>query len=242
MTAYRHYPRVAVDVTGVLQLPAPVAALAEAYWEALMRDGRPFTRGPVLHAVGMTDTGGLMRVAAEWTDYAHLMASRAGLLPAPWRSHPVFGAALVVTADNALVVGRMNGETASPGRWQLPGGGAEPADTVNGRLDVRRLVGRELAEELGVTLTQSEVTAVEPLGAMLAPSGAGGLGLLVHLSWPFERVAERFDAWSRELESRGEAPEFTAVARVDPDGVTVGPLAPTTRAWVEWWQARVLSG
>jgi 8-oxo-dGTP pyrophosphatase MutT (NUDIX family) len=237
VTLFHHYPSVDVLVRGRTLLPPDVKREADRYWEDLRVAGHRFERGPVLRAMSLTTSDGAALVTAEWTDYAHLMASRAHRLPPEWDCQPVFGAALVETIDGRLVVGRMNPATASPGRWQLPGGGAEPADADDGRLCVRRLVGREVQEELGVGITHPAVARVEAVGAMLLASGAGGLALRVRLHWPFERLRTWFLEWSEAQRARGEVPEFTEIRGIPEDGELVGPLSPAARAWMDWWRA-----
>ncbi|MFJ5122385.1 GNAT family N-acetyltransferase [Kitasatospora sp. NPDC088548] len=85
-----------------------------------------------------------------------------------WKPSSVFVTVLQPVTGGGLLVGREASWTAHPGRWQLPGGSAEPPPTGQ-PLDLdflRRHAARELAEEVGLqtdpdglqawTLTQGE--------------------------------------------------------------------------------------
>lgn len=62
----------------------------------------------------------------------------------------VFGAAAVVTADGAVLMGRMGAHTAAAGMSYFPCGTPDLSDVVNGRVDLERSIARELQEETGL--------------------------------------------------------------------------------------------
>ncbi|MDQ1031504.1 8-oxo-dGTP pyrophosphatase MutT (NUDIX family) [Streptomyces umbrinus] len=64
------------------------------------------------------------------------------------------------TDNGALLAGRMSPLTATPGRWQLPGGSVEYPDG-NDPLDaaaLRHNAARELAEEIGIGTDSDALT------------------------------------------------------------------------------------
>lgn len=70
----------------------------------------------------------------------------------------LFGSALVLSADGALIYGVMGRHTANPGRIYPPGGSLEPRDlTPDGRLDVIRSIELELGEETGLDPADARV-------------------------------------------------------------------------------------
>jgi 8-oxo-dGTP pyrophosphatase MutT (NUDIX family) len=78
----------------------------------------------------------------------------------------VFGAAAVVTADGAVLLGRMAPHTAPSGQLYFPCGTPDLEDIFDGRVDLDRSIERELLEETG--LSTSELEAGERL-AVFAP-------------------------------------------------------------------------
>lgn len=244
MSHFRYYPAVDVAVDSCApKLPAHVQDTIESHWTALAERGTAFYRGPVLWARQLSEgTSHKGQVTAVWTDFAHQTATRAGLVPAPWQSEPIFGAALLVTADHQVVVGQMHPETANPHRWQFPAGGAEPSDAEQGRLVLERLVARELQEETGIDLYGSDVVSFVPVGGMLTASGAGSLALLTRIHLTMGELQEGFSLHLKACADRGESPEFTELAGVplQGDGMPrdLAPLAWTSQLWITWLRDR----
>lgn len=90
------------------------------------------------------------------TDYASFVAWRDWGWPDEGVSN-VFGSAIVHTADNALLYGRMAPHTLNSGKIYPPGGSLEMKDvTADGRVDVMGSLIRELAEETGLDAADAE--------------------------------------------------------------------------------------
>jgi 8-oxo-dGTP pyrophosphatase MutT (NUDIX family) len=75
----------------------------------------------------------------------------------------LFGSALVLSADGALIYGVMGEHTANAGRIYPPGGTLEPGDVrPDGLVDVIGSINRELGEETGLSHEDAQI------GGMLA--------------------------------------------------------------------------
>lgn len=92
------------------------------------------------------------------TDYASFAAWRAWGRP-PAGIHDCFGAAAIIAADGAVLLGVMGEHTANAGHVYFPCGTPDPADIVNGRVDLDLSVARELREETGLDIAEF---AIEP--------------------------------------------------------------------------------
>ena len=64
----------------------------------------------------------------------------------------LFGYAILVAADGALVAGRMGNHTANAGKVYFAAGSFEPGDFVDGRMSFRANTFREVREETGLDL------------------------------------------------------------------------------------------
>ncbi len=90
------------------------------------------------------------------TDYASFVAWRDWGWPDKSVSN-LFGSAIVLSSDNALLYGRMAGHTLNPGKIYPPGGSLEMKDvSADGRVDVMGSLRRELAEETGLEAAEAE--------------------------------------------------------------------------------------
>jgi 8-oxo-dGTP pyrophosphatase MutT (NUDIX family) len=65
-----------------------------------------------------------------------------------------FGAAAIVAADGAFLLGVMGPHTANAGRIYFPCGTPDPNDIVDGQIDLEFSVRRELAEETGLDVAE----------------------------------------------------------------------------------------
>lgn len=70
-------------------------------------------------------------------------------------SHP-FAWAVPVSSDGAVIAIRMGPRTANPGMVYCAAGSLEPVDILHGRVDVPGNMRRELREETGLDLDDSE--------------------------------------------------------------------------------------
>lgn len=69
----------------------------------------------------------------------------------------LFGSAVVITADGAVLLGKMGEWTANAGQIYPPAGSLEPRDIVDGRVDVFGSVAQELNEETGLEVSDAVV-------------------------------------------------------------------------------------
>jgi 8-oxo-dGTP pyrophosphatase MutT (NUDIX family) len=65
----------------------------------------------------------------------------------------LFGSALILTADDAMLLIRMAAKTANPGKVYAPAGSLDESDIKNGSVDVQGSILREAREETGLDLS-----------------------------------------------------------------------------------------
>ena len=123
----------------------------DSFFATLQRENPALWNGRVLmlrhHAVAERSFKG------EYleTDYASFAAwQRWGRPPAA--VYDCFGAAAILTADNAYLLGVMGAGTLNAGKIYFPCGTPDPNDIVDGRVDLEFSVRRELKEETGIDI------------------------------------------------------------------------------------------
>jgi 8-oxo-dGTP pyrophosphatase MutT (NUDIX family) len=125
----------------------------DAYFAALQRDKPALWNGRVLlmheHAVD----SGIFRGAFLEADYASFCAWH------DWCSSALdvcdcFGAAAIVAADGAVLLGVMAEHTANAGQIYFPAGTPDPKDIFDGKVDLDFSVQRELMEETGLGVAE----------------------------------------------------------------------------------------
>lgn len=119
-----------------------------AFFAELQRAKPAIWNGRVLlmHRHAMSD--GVLRGAYLETDYAGFAAWKAWQRPEAGIAD-CFGAAAIVAADGAVLLGVMGPHTFNAGWIYYPCGTPDPNDVVAGRVDLERSVWRELKEETG---------------------------------------------------------------------------------------------
>lgn len=121
----------------------------EAHFAALQTENPALWNGRVLmlHRYEMTDD--VFRGDYLETDYASFAAWIHWGRP-PAGVYDCFGAAAVLAADGAFLLGVMGEGTLNAGDIYFPCGTPDPGDIVDGRVDLDYSVRRELKEETGL--------------------------------------------------------------------------------------------
>lgn len=121
----------------------------DAWFAARRRENPALWNGRVLLLHEHRMDGGVFSGSFLETDYASFSAWRAwGAPDAQIRN--CFGAAALVSADNAVLLGVMGPQTANAGRAYFPCGTPEPKDIVGDTVDLDVSVRREFKEETGL--------------------------------------------------------------------------------------------
>ena len=148
----------------------------------------------------------------------------------------LFGSAVIVTADRALLLGLMAETTANAGIIYPPGGSLEPGDVgADGQVDVLGSIVRELQEETGLDAAEARV------GATIAifDGPRVSLGRLFH----FADTAAQLQSRVRGNLARQTDRELAdvVVIRTVADLEAAGPHPPYVRELVEAFSMGKLS-
>lgn len=200
----------------------------EAHWAACVAANPHLWNGRVLGTLapgqpgGITIQEGVLTGEAVEGDFAGFLAWRDWGFPEIGIRN-LFGSALVMSSDEALILGVMGATTANAGRMYPPGGSLEPADVdAHGEVDVIASIERELKEETGLNAAEAVVD-----GMMVAFDGPRvSVGRVLRFPMPADDLvstimAELDRQEERELErvvafrSRAELdrPEVTGYSR-----------------------------
>ena len=150
---------VRIDRLELTVAPKPWAFAAErrteidAHFAKLQREKPALWNGRVLllHEYNLAD--GVLRGTYLETDFASFAAWRHWGRPAAG-FHDCFGAAAIVAADGAFLLGVMGPHTANAGRIYFPCGTPDPDDIMGSRVDLDFSVRRELKEETGLNVAE----------------------------------------------------------------------------------------
>jgi 8-oxo-dGTP pyrophosphatase MutT (NUDIX family) len=126
------------------------------HWRKLADQNPKIWNGDVLICTDVVLKDGGLKGDFIKTDYASFVAWRDWGWPDRTVCN-VFGSAAVLSADKAVLYGRMAGHTLNAGKVYPPGGSLEMKDvTPTGRVDVMGSITRELEEETGLKAADAE--------------------------------------------------------------------------------------
>jgi hypothetical protein len=132
----------------------------EAHWANLKRERPHIWNGSVLLTRGLAVESGRLSGTGFATDYASFIAWRDWGWPDPSVTD-CFGAAVILSSEGTVFYGRMAGSTLNAGQVYPPSGTLEARDLAgDGRIDVVASIGRELAEETGLSAGEAEAGAL----------------------------------------------------------------------------------
>ncbi|MEE1788347.1 NUDIX domain-containing protein [Streptomyces sp. SP17BM10] len=180
-------------------------------WAEAVRTNPTFFDGPVAVCAGLRPDGPQdLELGWARTTYRQFVLRRVpgatGWLPA------LFVAVVQPADDGRVLVGRMAGPTAHPGRWGLPGGNVEPptGDDLLDEPALQRHAARELLEETG---GDTDPGALRRWTVVHTTNGNVGV-LYLAPPRPAAALREDFEAMVADERSRGVEPEFDGMALV----------------------------
>jgi 8-oxo-dGTP pyrophosphatase MutT (NUDIX family) len=127
----------------------------DAHFAGLQRDKPALWNGRVLLMHRHAFADGMLRGGWLETDFASFMAWRDWNFP-DRAIRNCFAMAALQASDGAFLLGVMGGHTANGGRIYFPAGTPDPADVVDGRVDLEGSIRRELMEETGLDASTLE--------------------------------------------------------------------------------------
>ncbi|MFI2423839.1 NUDIX hydrolase [Streptomyces sp. NPDC018955] len=202
-------------------------------WDAAVRANPALFDGPVAGCTGLERDArhGLVLTWVRATYRYYVLRKVPG---ATVRLPSLFVSVAQPADDGRLLIGRPASWTASPGRWQLPGGSVEPPPDGE-PLDpaaLRRHAARELAEETGIDIPADDLT---PWQVTRGAKGSVGV-LFLAPPRPAAWLRQRHTALTAAERALGRVPEFDRLALVrtptdlaDLTGPHVPYLAPVLR-------------
>ncbi len=178
----------------------------DAHWQTCIAANPRLWNGEVLICTNAQITDGNLAARFALTDFASFIAWRDW----GWPDGSVlncFGVAAVMSADAALLFGVMGPHTLNAGLCYPPAGSLEPRDVLpDGRVDIRKSMSFELAEETGL-----DSAAARP-GRLLAIFDGPRLAVVEEYIFP-----HHFDEMQSIFHNHVEgnpAPELTSIEAI----------------------------
>jgi 8-oxo-dGTP pyrophosphatase MutT (NUDIX family) len=188
------------------------------YFDTLRRDKPAVWNGQVLLMHNQSLKNGVLRGQYLQTDYASFAAWCAWGRP-PAGVHDCFGAAAILTADDAFLLGVMGPHTFNAGKIYFLCGTPDPSDIIGNKVDLELSVAREVKEETGLDVAEF----AEELGWTAIVEGP-----LIALIKVMRSTEPAVALRSRILEnlSRQQNPELTDI-RIVRNSAEIDPAMPT---------------
>lgn len=179
---------------------------AQHHWERVVADNPALFDGTVMLHSSMDRRPGLLSTLAHPVPFSTFLYWRS--LPDVEATWHLFGAPLIVSSDNRVLLIRMAASTANAGRIYSPSGSLDPADKRGDRLDIDGNMHREVHEETGLDLAAARADATYRILVF-------GMIVVVVKRYVFDRsAADLIDAVRAHI-AASDTPEIDAVLAVD---------------------------
>ena len=148
-------------VSGARPAPQALRDLVPGTWARLLAANPRMWDGRILVVCGVgggppRGEDGVLRGEAREDDFSAFLTWRDQGFPEIGVRN-LFGSAVVITSDGAVLLGRMGAWTANAGQIYPAAGSLEPRDVVNGQVRVFDSLERELTEETGLLASEARV-------------------------------------------------------------------------------------
>ncbi len=186
---------------GPWPLPPELRAAVPQRWAEMVADNPHLWDGRVLGVMHpRVDEDGVLRGRAHEDAFSTFMTWRGAGFPDCGITN-LFGSALIVSNDGAIILGVMGADTANAGRVYPPGGSLEPRDVgPDEQVDVLGSIAVELTEETGLDIAEARVGALLAIFDGPRVSVAQGLHFPQSAEVLLARIRENLDTQEhREL-------------------------------------------
>ncbi len=230
----RVIPITGVDVRfvpGAWPMPEDLRASVAGRWAAMHEANPHLWDGRILGvSPPVIGEDGVLRAEAREDAFSSFLTWREAGFP-EMGIRNLFGSALIMSSDGAMIFGVMGEDTANAGLIYPPGGSLEPRDVMpDGRVDVALSTDIELMEETGLDSARAR------RGAMVAV--LHGPRVSVSQAFHFDATAEELLAEIRanlDAQEHRELADVVALRRAS-DGAGSGTVMAYAAALLDAWQ------
>lgn len=167
----------------------------DAHWQKQVEANPNLWNGPFFLFTGVHLDGHILRGQAHPTDFATFLYHRHIDRGHDHDVTHITGTSLAITSDGVIVAMEMAGHTANAGHIYFPAGSFDPQDVHGGKLDTMFNVRREVREELGLTLAESDF---EPRWIGVSHDDTWHIAIPCYLPMSFDALNERFRTYQAE--------------------------------------------
>jgi hypothetical protein len=202
----------------------------DAFFADLLKQKPAMWNGRALVLSGYSIDNGVLRGECLETDYASFAAWSEWGWPAK-DVNDCFGAAAMISADGAILLGVMGDHTFNAGHIYLPCGTPDPRDLRDDKLDIDYSVGRELKEETGLDISAFDA---EPGWTMVTHGALVALIKVLHAKEDAATLRDRILAFN----ASHDEPELADIRIVR----SVADFDPKMREFVMTFMAHRFAG
>ena len=142
---------------GTKNLSEELKKKIEDFWKKAVEENPHLYNGLDYNIEQIEENENEIKMTAIKTNYAHyLYDERIGIKEKEYKCNVPWGGIILETKDNYLVLGEMDKTTSVQHYLQIPGGGIDKKDILNGKIDISQTIKRELKEELNLNLDDIE--------------------------------------------------------------------------------------
>lgn len=191
-------------------LPDAIQKKVDAYWEKLLKSGKPLRRGEGYHITDIIEEDKSIKIEVSLSDYAHYIYSRHIGMDKKYAFKNIHTSCLIETNDDYLIIGVMGQQTAIAGNVQCVGGGIDNDDLRGKRFDLRHNIKNELREELGLDAGDKKIAKSLKLGYIKYNKHLNTIAaiFILKLKIDAQQLRKKYEEFEKSLAKKSELPEF----------------------------------
>jgi hypothetical protein len=190
------------------RLPLNIREQHQKFWDTQIIQNPYLRNGEVFTITQINKTPEELHITVMKTDYKHFLYTiRHEDCEFPCKV--VFTCVAVITNDNHIAFGRMNQNTATPGRLQFTGGGLDESDLDGSVFNLVNSIGKELEEEMGLHIESANTKSFIPkLVKSKGKFDSWAVMFELKVDYTAEELKILFEKHNHSLIEKGEQPEF----------------------------------
>jgi len=191
-----------------ITIPTEIRTQHQLFWKEQIKNNPTLRNGEAFTITNINRSSDELLVTVAKTDYKHYLYT-IHHENCDYPCKVLYTCAAVITSDQNIVFGQMNGLTSTPGRLQFTGGGLEESDFDGKRFSLEKNIRMEIKEEMGLDIDSLSIRTFTP--KFIKHKGTYDFWAVIFevvINYSSQELHNLFISHNQHLIEKGKQPEF----------------------------------